>query len=60
MRPHQRRVRALVIECNHVPIHALLKHHRTATGANVCAYQGVIWIHRDIANVFGAAVPGHF
>ena len=60
MRPHQRRVCAFIVKCDHVPVHALLQHHRAATGTNVRTYQGVIWVHRDIADVFGAAVPGHF
>ena len=59
MRPHQWRMRTFIVKCDHVPVHALFQHDRAAAGTNMRTDQSVIGVHRDIADMLGAAVPSH-
>ncbi len=59
MRPEQRRVDLLVIDRDHMPVHALLEHQRLPARLDVLLHQGVIVVHRDVADCPGFGVVGH-
>ncbi len=59
MGPHQLNVGRVLVDRDHVTIHALLKHNGAPTDADVFTYQRVIGVHGYITNVVGLGMTGH-
>ena len=59
VRPQQRDVRAVIVDGDHVAIHAGLDGARPATGTDVLPHDVVRRIHRHVADVPGLGIRGH-
>ena len=59
VRPDQRDVPPAVVDRDHVPVHARLQDHGAAPGADVLAHDGVLRVHRHVADRRGAGVLRH-
>ena len=59
MRPQQRNVRAMIVDRDHLPVHAGFQRDGAATGADVLAHQIVRRVHRHVTHVLGLRVRRH-
>ena len=59
VRPQQRRMCFIIINCNHVAIHTLFEHESLSTGANMLFDQRVARIHRHVTQNLCFRVIGH-
>ena len=60
MRPEQGDVRATVVNGDHLPVDATLQRDCPPASADMLTHERVQRIHRDVADVLGLAVRGHF